>query len=101
MGSVFRKCVTRPVPPTGTVTKQGGKRVARWKNRAGKWATAEVVTRPDGREVIGVESGTYFAKLPTSSRATLSRLFQSSLVKSDASNARTIPDTTALSAFAA
>ncbi len=62
MGSVFRKCVTRPIPPTATVATQGSKRVARWKNRASKWATAEVVARPDGREVIRVESGTYFAK---------------------------------------
>ena len=62
MGSVFRKCVTRPVPPTATITKQGGKRLARWKKRASKWTTAEIVTRPDGREVISVESGTFFAK---------------------------------------
>jgi hypothetical protein len=62
MGSVFRKSVTRPIPPTATVTTQGGKTEARWKTRAGKWSTAEVVTRPDGREVISVESGAFFAK---------------------------------------
>ena len=39
-----------------------GKRVARWKNKSSKWATAEVIVRPDGREVIRFESGTYFAK---------------------------------------
>src|SRR5690349_2256721 len=62
MGSVFRKCVTRPVPPTATITSQSGKRVARWRTRASKWATAEVIARPDGREMISVESGTYYAK---------------------------------------
>src|SRR5262245_5016842 len=59
---LFRKCVTRPIPPTATVSTYGGKRTARWKTRAGKWATAEVVARPDGREVISVESSTFFAK---------------------------------------
>jgi integrase len=62
MGRVFRKCVTRPVPPTATITSQSGKRVARWRTRASKWATAEVIARPDGREMISVESGTYYAK---------------------------------------
>lgn len=62
MGSVFRKCVTRPIPPTATITAQGGVRVARWRTRSNTWATGEIVSRPDGREVIRVESGTYFAK---------------------------------------
>jgi integrase len=62
MGSVFRKCVTRPIPPAATMTTQGGRRVARWRTRAAKWASAEVLTRPDGREFIRVESGTFFAK---------------------------------------
>jgi integrase len=59
---VYRQQVNRPLPPTATISTRNGKRVARWRTKAGKWTTAEVVTRPDGREIIRVESGTYYAK---------------------------------------
>jgi integrase len=62
MGSVFRKTTTRPVPTGATVARQGGKAVARWKSRAAKWRTAEVVALDDGRQAIRQESSTYFAK---------------------------------------
>jgi hypothetical protein len=64
MGSVFRKTTTRPVPTGATVARQGGKLVARWKTRAAKWRTVEIVTLADGRQAIRQESSTYFAELP-------------------------------------
>ncbi len=62
MGCVFRQSVNRPLPATATITMQNGREVARWRNRAGKWKTADVVTRPDGRKLIKDESSTYHAK---------------------------------------
>jgi hypothetical protein len=62
MASVFRKTTTRPVPAGATVARQGGKAVARWKTRAAKWRTAEVVSLDGGRQAIRQESSTYFAK---------------------------------------
>ncbi len=62
MGCVKRKTITRPVPPAATISAQDGKRMARWRNRKGKAMTAEVVTRPDGRDFIRVESGTFYAQ---------------------------------------
>ena len=62
MGSVFRKCVTRPVPASATIATQNGKRVAGWRSRQGKWFTGEVVTSVDGKIMVRMQSGTYFAK---------------------------------------
>ena len=45
-----------------TISNQNGVRIARWRTRSKSWATGEIVTRPDGREFVRVESGTYFAK---------------------------------------
>lgn len=63
MGSVFQKTVVRPLPATARITAGKGKdprRIARWKSR-GKMVEAEVLRR-DGRDVVRVKSGTYYAK---------------------------------------
>ncbi len=64
MGSVFLKTYTRAVPAGAEVGAIGGKnprRVARWKTGS-KRIEAEVVTTPDGRDVVRVKSSTYYAK---------------------------------------
>jgi integrase len=62
MGSVFRKTTTRPIPASAKIERKGGKTIARWKLRSGKWVTAEIRVAKDGREVIRQSSGTYFAR---------------------------------------
>src|SRR5262245_43133464 len=62
MGSVFKKAVTRPIPPGAEFITRQGVRLARWRDGKGKVRTAPVTTGRDGTERIRDESGTYFAR---------------------------------------
>jgi integrase len=62
MCCVFRKTKTWAIPASAKITKSKGKTIATWLRRRGKSESAEVVTLEDGRRVIRVESGNYFAK---------------------------------------
>lgn len=42
MGTVYRKTVTRPIPPNAEVVTRAGEQLARWKGRDGKPRTAPV-----------------------------------------------------------
>ena len=71
MGSIFKKTVTKPLPPGAEVFTRGGKRYARWTDRKGKTRTAPVKQDNDGAERITVESKTYVAKFKDGSGATV------------------------------
>src|SRR4029077_9441758 len=62
MGSVFKKTVTRPLPPGAEIITREGVRLARWRDRKGKTRTAPVMTGNDGADRIRDESGTYVAR---------------------------------------
>jgi integrase len=62
MGSVFKKTVTRPLPPGAEIIERKGVRLARWRDAKGKTKTAPLTTRNDGVERIRDESSTYFAR---------------------------------------
>jgi integrase len=62
MGSVFKKTVTRPLPPGAEFIVRQGVRLARWRDGKGKIRTAPVTTGKDGTERIREESSTYFAR---------------------------------------
>jgi hypothetical protein len=62
MGCVFRKTVTRPLPPGAEIVDRKGVRLARWRDARGKAKTAPVATGKDGAERIRDESSTYFAR---------------------------------------
>jgi integrase len=79
MGSVFKKAVTRPLPPGAEVVEHVRKvttrradgtkvvegiveRVARWRDGKGKTRTAPLTTGRDGTDRIRDESSTYFAR---------------------------------------
>src|SRR6516162_6425961 len=62
MGTVFRKTVTRAIPPPAEIIVRKGERLARWKDRRGKTRTAPLTTGKDGRERIVTESPFYVAK---------------------------------------
>ena len=62
MGTVYRKTVTKPLPPDAEIFTKKGNRVAKWKDRKGKSRTAPLTTGRDGSERIVIESGTYLAK---------------------------------------
>jgi integrase len=62
MGSVFKKTVTRPMPPGAETIVRQGVRLARWKASNGRTKTAPITTGRDGAERIRDESGTYFAR---------------------------------------
>ncbi len=59
MGSIYRKSVTRPLPPDCKIVTRKGKLVAEWINRKGKKVTAELNEAGDR---IRTEAGTYLAK---------------------------------------
>lgn len=61
MGTLFRKTYTRDIPAGAERVTSKGKPCARWRARGGKAVTEEVVTLGDGREVVRVHSGTYYA----------------------------------------
>lgn len=58
MPTVYRKVVTKPVPPHAAVVTQDGKLVARWKARGGRTVTAEVIAGTDPPR-CRVHSGVY------------------------------------------
>ncbi len=62
MGSVFKKTVTRPLPPGAELFTKRGEQFARWKPPKGRTKTAKVTTGKDGSLRIVEESATYIAK---------------------------------------
>jgi integrase len=62
MGSVFKKAVTRPLPPGAEFITRQGVRLARWRVSKGKLRTAPLTTGRDGSERLRDESNTYFAR---------------------------------------
>jgi hypothetical protein len=62
MGTVFRKTVTRALPPNAETFTRKGERWARWKDHKGKTRTAALTVGEDGSERISVESPCYVAK---------------------------------------
>src|SRR4051812_33851567 len=62
MGSVFKKAVTRPLPPGAELIVRQGVRLARWRDGKGKLKTAPVTMGREGSERIREESKTYFAR---------------------------------------
>jgi hypothetical protein len=62
VGTVFKKQVTRPLPPGAEFFVRKGERVARWKDRRGKTRTAPLTTGKDDCERIVTESPFYVAK---------------------------------------
>jgi hypothetical protein len=62
MGSIFKKAVTRPLPPGSEFIVRQGVRLARWRDGKGKIRTAPAMTGRDGSERIREESSTYFAR---------------------------------------
>jgi hypothetical protein len=62
MGTVFRKTVTRALPPRAETIVRKGERFARWKDKHGKTRTALLTAGKDGRDRITVQSPYYVAK---------------------------------------
>jgi hypothetical protein len=62
MGSIFKKAVTRPLPPEAEIISRQGVRLARWRDGKGKTRTAPVTTGQNGADRIRDESGTYVAR---------------------------------------
>ena len=62
MGSVFKKIVTRPLPPNAELITRKGERLARWRDAKGKVKTARLAVNKEGAERIRDESSTYFAR---------------------------------------
>jgi hypothetical protein len=61
MGSVFKKTVTRSLPPGAEITTRKGERVACWRDHRGRPKTATVTTGGGGIERIREQSKTYYA----------------------------------------
>jgi integrase len=59
MGTIYRKTVTRPLPPGCKIITRKGKQFAQWMNRKGKTVTAEL---SESGNRIRTETGTYLAK---------------------------------------
>src|SRR5438046_3150213 len=62
MGSVFKKTVTRPLPPGAEIVVRKGARLARWRDAKGKANMAPLTIGKDGADRIRDESSTYFAR---------------------------------------
>src|SRR5262245_12087598 len=62
MGSLFKKAVTRPLPPGAEIITRQGVRLARWRDGKGKTRTAPVTTGQNGSDRIRDESATYVAR---------------------------------------
>ena len=62
MGSLFKKTVTRPLPPDAEIIIRQGERLARWRDGKGKLRTAPVTTGQNGAARIRDESGTYVGR---------------------------------------
>ncbi len=59
MGTIYKKTVTRPLPPESKVITRKGKKFAQWTNRKGKLQSAELTESGDR---IRTESKTFVAK---------------------------------------
>ena len=64
MGSVFRKTTCRPVPAGAVIIRdRQGNETAKWTpRRASRPVTAPVKTLDDGRKVVEIATGAYYAK---------------------------------------
>jgi integrase len=62
MGTVYRKTITRNMPPGAEVFTRKGDRFARWKDKKGKTRTASITEGKDGSDRISVESPYFIAK---------------------------------------
>src|SRR3954452_17558571 len=62
MGCLFKKAVTRPLPPGAEIITRQGVRLARWRDGKGKMRTAPVTTGQNRDHRIRAESGTYVAR---------------------------------------
>jgi len=62
MGSLFKKVITRPLPPEAEIITRQGVRLARWRDGRGKFRTAPVTTGQNGADRIRDTSGTYVAR---------------------------------------
>jgi integrase len=62
MGTVFRKTVTKSLPPAAELFVRKGKRFARWRDAKGKLRTAAVTTGKNGQDRIAVIARTFIAQ---------------------------------------
>jgi integrase len=62
MGSVFKKTVTRPLPPGAEIIQRKGVRLARWRDSKGKGKSARLTSEKYGADRIRDNSSTYFAR---------------------------------------
>jgi integrase len=62
LGTVFKKQVTRQIPPGAEIVVRKGERLARWKDRRGKVRTATLTLGKSGAERIATLAATYTAK---------------------------------------
>ncbi|MGH7223518.1 MAG: tyrosine-type recombinase/integrase, partial [Gemmataceae bacterium] len=62
MGAVYRKTVTRKLPPNAETVVRKGERLAKWRDKNGKPRTARLTTGKDGSDRIAVESPYFIAK---------------------------------------
>jgi integrase len=62
MGTVFRKCYTKPLPAGAETFVRKCERLARWRDRRGKTRTAPLTTGEDGGDRIVINSPYYVAK---------------------------------------
>lgn len=62
MGTVFRKTVTKAMPPSAEIIERKGQRHAKWIDSKGKSRTAPMTTGNDGKDRIVVETRNYYAK---------------------------------------
>jgi len=62
MGSVYKKAVTKPLPPDAEIVTRKKGQYAQWKDRRGKTYSAPITTGRDGKPRIRVEAKTYTAK---------------------------------------
>jgi integrase len=62
MGSVFKKAVTKPLPPGAEIIVRDGIHIARWRDAKGKTRTAPITINAGGTQRIRIESSAYYAK---------------------------------------
>jgi hypothetical protein len=62
MGSLFKKTVTRPLPPAAEIITRQGEGLVRWRDGKGKMRTAPLTTGQNGADRSPDESGTYASR---------------------------------------
>ncbi|MGO9109108.1 MAG: tyrosine-type recombinase/integrase, partial [Thermoguttaceae bacterium] len=62
MGAVYRKTVTKPIPPDAEISERQGKRYARWRDCKGKARSAPLTKGNGGADRIIIKARTYTAK---------------------------------------